>query len=138
MATIFNESTVAATPAGKDAARQQLLTEARVPGSGILLDRLTLTPGGEARLAVPATSVAWIQPLDGQALLSHDDSRQTLTDAHVAFLPPGFAATISSAGGAALLYGKFPTPDVSMRVQAKPAAVPAGRLDARAGARFRT
>ncbi|MBI2714203.1 MAG: cupin domain-containing protein [Rhizobiales bacterium] len=108
MATIFNQSTVALTPAGNGAARQPLLTEARVPDSGILLDRLTLDRGGEARLAVPATSVAWIQPLDGQALLTHDDSHQTLTDAHVAFLPPGFAATISSAGGAAFLYGEIP------------------------------
>ena len=108
MATIFNESTVAAQPAGNGAARQQLLTEARVPGSGILLDRLTLERGGEARLAVPATSVAWIQPLEGQALLTHDGSRQTLTEAHIAFLPPGFSAALSAAGGAALLYGEIP------------------------------
>jgi quercetin dioxygenase-like cupin family protein len=108
MATIFNESAVAGEPAGQGAARQHLLTTARVPGSGILLDRLALTPGGEALLTVPATSVAWIQLLDGQALLAHDGSRQTLTDAHVAFLPPGFAAMISSAGGAALLYGEIP------------------------------
>jgi len=108
MATIFNESAVAGEPAGQGAARQHLLTTTRVPGSGILLDRLALTPGGEALLTVPATSVAWIQLLDGQALLAHDGSRQTLTDAHVAFLPPGFAAMISSAGGAALLYGEIP------------------------------
>lgn len=108
MATIFNESTVAAKPAGNGAARQQLLSEARVPGSGILLDRLTLERGGEARMAVPATSVAWIQPLDGQALLTHDGSRQTLTDAHIAYLPPGFSAALSAAGGAALLYGEIP------------------------------
>jgi quercetin dioxygenase-like cupin family protein len=114
MATIFNESTVAVKPAGNGAVRQQLLSEARVPGSGILLDRLTLDRGGEARLAVPATSVAWIQPLDGQALLTHDGSRQTptdaqtLSDANVAFLPPGFAAVLSSRSGAALLYGEIP------------------------------
>ena len=114
MATIFNESTVAAKPAGNGAVRQQLLTNARVPGSGILLDRLTLERGGEALLAVPATSVAWLQPLDGETLLSQGGQRQTLTDAqtlsdaNVAFLPPGFAATISSAGGAALLYGEIP------------------------------
>ena len=59
-------------------------------------------------MAVPATSVAWIQPLDGQALLTHDGSRQTLSDANIAFLPPGFAATISTAAGAALLYGEIP------------------------------
>ena len=108
MATIFNQSTVAAKPAGIGAARQQLLTKARVPGSGILLDRLTLERGGETRLAVPATSVAWVQPLDGETLLTHDGLRRTLTDAHVVFLPPGFAATLNAAGGAALLYGEIP------------------------------
>jgi quercetin dioxygenase-like cupin family protein len=108
MATIFNESAVAAKPAGNGAVRQHLLTTARVPGSGILLDRLTLERGGEARLAVPATSVAWIQPLDGEAQLMHGENRQTISDENVAFLPPGYAATISSAVGAALLYGEIP------------------------------
>ena len=63
MATIFNESAIAAEPAGNGAARQRLLTEARVPGTRILLDRLTLAPGGEARLAVPAQGLAWFQML---------------------------------------------------------------------------
>jgi len=67
MATIFNESTIAGEPAGKAAFRQQLLTAARVPGAGILLDRLTLSPGGETRLTVPGTSLAWLQVLDGEA-----------------------------------------------------------------------
>ena len=65
MATIFNESTVAAEPAYTGTARQRLLTEQRVAGTHILLDRLTLAPGGEARLAVPAQGLAWFQVLDG-------------------------------------------------------------------------
>jgi quercetin dioxygenase-like cupin family protein len=108
MAAIFNESTVAGEPAGKGATRQHLLTEARVPGTSILLDRLTLGPGGEAPLTVPATSVAWLQGLDGEALLAHGDSREMISDAHVAFLPPGFSASVSSGRGAALLYGEIP------------------------------
>src|SRR3989304_3743604 len=60
MATIFNQSTVAAKPAGNGAARQQLLTKARVPGSGILLDRLTLERSGEARLAGAAARGAGV------------------------------------------------------------------------------
>jgi quercetin dioxygenase-like cupin family protein len=108
MTTIFNESTVPAEPDGKAAIRQHLLTQARIPESGILLDRLTLGPGGEARLTVPATSVAWLQLLDGEALLAHGDSRQTLTEAHVAFLPPGFSASLNAARSAALLYGEIP------------------------------
>jgi quercetin dioxygenase-like cupin family protein len=108
MASIFNERTVPAEPDGKAAARQHLLTQARIPGSGILLDRLTLGTGGETRLTVPATSVAWLQLLDGEALLAYGDSRLTLTEAHVAFLPPGFSASLSAAQAAALLYGEIP------------------------------
>jgi len=108
MATIFNESEIAAEPAERGAARQHLLTEKRVSGTRILLDRLTLAPGGEARLAVPAQGLAWFQMLQGEAVLAHDGERQALTDAHVAFLPPNYAATISCSRGAVLLYGEIP------------------------------
>ena len=64
LATIFNESAIAAEPAERRA-RQHLLTKDRVSGTRILLDRLTLRPGGEARLAVPA-QVAWFQMLEGE------------------------------------------------------------------------
>ena len=108
MATIFNESGIAAEPAQSGASRQRLLTQERVSGTRILLDRLTLAPGGEASLAVPAQGLAWFQVLQGEAVLAHDGERQALTDAHVAFLPPSYAATISSLRGAVLLYGEIP------------------------------
>ena len=108
MAALFNESTVSATPDGIGATRQHLLIEARVPGTGILLDRLTLAPGGETRLTVPATSVAWLQGLAGEASLARGDIQETLSDAHIAFLPPGFSAALSAAHGAVLLYGEVP------------------------------
>jgi quercetin dioxygenase-like cupin family protein len=108
MATIFNESTVAGVSCGKDASRQHLLTQARVPGTGILLDRITIAPGGEAPLAVPATSVAWLQGLEGEARLIQDGQDTTLSDAHVAFLPPGFAGTLSATAGVSVLYGEIP------------------------------
>jgi len=108
MATIFNESEIAAEPTERGAARQRLLTEKRVSGTRILLDRLMLAPGGEASLAVPAQGLAWFQMLQGEAMLAHDRERQTLTDAHVAFLPPSYAATISSSRSAVLLYGEIP------------------------------
>ncbi len=41
-------------------------------------------------------------------MLAHGGGRQALTDAHVAFLPPGYAATISSSRGAVLLFGEIP------------------------------
>src|SRR5450759_1227516 len=108
MATIFNESEIAAEPAQRGAARQTLLTDARVPGTRILLDRLTLAPGGEARLAVLAQGLAWFQMLQGEVVLAHDGERQVLTDAHVVFLPPRYAAAVSSSRGAVLLYGEIP------------------------------
>jgi quercetin dioxygenase-like cupin family protein len=108
MATILNESAVAGEPSGNNATRQHLLTAARIPGTRILLDRLTVGAGGETRLMVPKTSVAWIQVLDGEAVLAHGGASEMLSDAHVAFLPPGFAAGLSSARGATLLYGEIP------------------------------
>jgi quercetin dioxygenase-like cupin family protein len=108
MATIFNESTIAAEPVGNGTARQRMLTQERVSGTRILLDRLTLEPGGVVGLAVPAEGLAWFQMLQGEAVLAHDGERLTLTDAHVAFLPPGYSATISSSRGGVLLYGEIP------------------------------
>ena len=108
MATIFNESEIAAEPAERGVARQHLLTDARVPGTRILLERLMLEPGAKTSLAVPAQGLAWFQMLQGEAVLAHDGERLALTDAHVAFLPPGYSATISSSRGAVLLVGEIP------------------------------
>lgn len=108
MATIFNQGSVAGEPTGKAGRRQGLINPARVPGSRILLDRLTLGANGELALAVPATSVAWLQGLEGEARLAHGGVTEDLTDAHVAFLPPGFSGTVRSTAGAALLYGEVP------------------------------
>ena len=108
MATIFNESSVAAAPEGAGARRQRLLTAARVPGTAILLDRVALDAGGTIQLDVPATSVAWLQVLTGEALLRRGPAAEALTEAHVAFLPPGLSAGLSAAQGAVLLYGEIP------------------------------
>jgi quercetin dioxygenase-like cupin family protein len=108
MATIVNEDAIAAGAAERGAARQHLLTAARAPGTRILLDRLTLVPGGQVRLAVLARGLAWFQMLEGEALLAHGGDRMALTDAHVVFLPPSYAVTISSSHGAVLLYGEIP------------------------------
>jgi len=108
MATIFNESDVAGETMGGGAVRQRLLSDTRVKGTRILLDRLKLSAGGKIEVVVPTESVAWLQMLEGEAVLDHDAIRQTLSSAHVAFLPPGFAAKLASAAGAALLYGEIP------------------------------
>ena len=108
MATIFNESAVSAEAAGKSAGRQRLLTDARVKGTQLLLDRLTLEAGGELPLAVPATSLAWLHMLSGTARLAQDAGANRLTETFLAFLPPGFRGTLTSERGAALLYGEVP------------------------------
>jgi quercetin dioxygenase-like cupin family protein len=46
--------------------------------------------------------------LEGEAALAQDTHRGTLTDAHVAFLPPGYTATVTSESGGVLLYGEIP------------------------------
>jgi len=108
MATIFNQDSVTGEACGQNAWRQPLLTPARVPGTAILLDRLTLEPDGEVPIAVPATGLAWFQVLAGDVALSRGGAQEALTDAHVAFLPPGFSAQARSARGATLLYGEIP------------------------------
>ncbi len=108
MATILNESAVAAEADPSGAVRQRLLTEERVSGTRILLDRLTVAPVGVARLKVPAQGLAWFLVLEGEAVLAHPGGQEALTDAHVAFLPPGHTVTLSSSGGAILLYGEVP------------------------------
>ncbi len=108
MATIFNQDTVTGENLGSGASRQRLLTTVRVPGTAILLDRLTLQAGGELALTVPATSLAWLQVLDGNVTLAHGGDRQTVTVAHVAFLPPGFVGTLRADDGATLLHGEIP------------------------------
>jgi quercetin dioxygenase-like cupin family protein len=108
MATIFNQDTVPGENLGKSASRQRLLTTARVPGTAILLDRLTLEAGGELALTVPASSLAWLQVLNGSMTLTHGGDRQMLTAAHVACLPPGFAGALRAADATTLLYGEIP------------------------------
>jgi quercetin dioxygenase-like cupin family protein len=108
MAIIFNENSVSGEPLGRDATRQRLLTTARVPGTALRLDRLSIGPGGDVSMTVPAASLAWLQVLAGAVEIAGPDGPQTLTPAHVALLPPGFAARLASADGAALLYGEIP------------------------------
>jgi quercetin dioxygenase-like cupin family protein len=106
MAIIFNENSVSGAPLGRSVTRQFLVTTERVPGTAILLDRLTLAGGGDVTVTVPATSLAWLQVLAGDVTLESKGDR--LSEAHVAFLPPGFSDRLVSAHGAALLYGEIP------------------------------
>ena len=59
MAAVINENAIPTKPCGVNAKRQRLLTEARVTGTRILLDRLTLGAGAVVELAVLAGSMLY-------------------------------------------------------------------------------
>jgi putative monooxygenase len=91
--------------------RQPLITPERVGSDCILLDRWSLDVGATVSIQVAATDLAWFQILEGEAKLNGSAGRHDLTEAHVVFLPPGFAGSLSSAGGAVVLYGTVPNAD---------------------------
>jgi quercetin dioxygenase-like cupin family protein len=108
MATIFNEADVPALAVGNGAHKQTLLHAGRVPGTAILLDRIVLDRGGTLSVALPVTSIGWLQGLSGEASLAGGSGTTKLTHAHVCSLPSGFAGELRSAAGATLLYGEIP------------------------------
>ena len=108
MALVINAESVAGEFFGVHARRQRLLTEERVRGSRVLLDRLTLEPGASAQLEVPAGNLAWFQMLEGTAALTHAGGEERLTRAHIVILPPAFRCTLASRTGAVLLYAEVP------------------------------
>lgn len=107
MAIHFNESDVV-PKVEQGVARQALLDGARVPGIAFALDRLVLAPGASMGLAVGPRDLAWFQMLEGAASLRAGGRDEPLTEAHVGFLQPGYAATLSSAAGATLLLARVP------------------------------
>lgn len=108
MALVINAESVAAEPFGSRVARQRLLTEERVRGSRVRLDRWTLGAGAAVPLEVPAGNLAWFQILEGEAAFAHAGGGERLTPAHIAFVPPRFQGTLASRTGAALLYAEVP------------------------------
>lgn len=108
MAIAFNERAVDPQPFGVNATRQRLLTEARVKGTRVLLDRWTLGPGAVIELGLGARDLAWFQLLEGEAMLLGAAGSQLLTAAHVALLPPGFRGTLTARNDAVVLYAEVP------------------------------
>lgn len=108
MAITFNEGSIAAEALTPEVRRQHLLSTSRVKGARINLDRLVLAPGAHHAIGVSARNVAWFQVLDGQVSLKHAGGEERLRDAHIAFLPPGFEASLGSDAGATLLYAELP------------------------------
>src|SRR3990172_6317128 len=108
MAIVVNERDVAAEPFGVNVKRQRLLTQARVKGTHVLLDRWALGPGAVAKLEVPAGNLAWFQMLEGEVELMHAGGEERLTAAHIVLLPPAFRGTLASRAGATLLRAEVP------------------------------
>jgi quercetin dioxygenase-like cupin family protein len=108
MAITFNERAVDAESFGINATRQRLLTEARVKGTKVLLDRWTLGPGAMIGLGLAVRDLAWFQLLEGEAALASAAGSQSLTIDQVAFLPPGFRGTLTARNDAVVLYAEVP------------------------------
>ena len=108
MAITFNEHDVESEPLASGVTRRRLLTERRVAGTKIRLDRIDLAAGASFVVDVNATDLAWFQMLEDRASLRHGESTTELGRSHIVFLPPGFHGTISTRSGAALLYAQVP------------------------------
>lgn len=111
MAIHFNQSEVAAEPVGEGVTRQTLLDQSRVPDILFRLDRVVLAPGGAVSLTVPHDSLAWFQMIEGSATLQTPEGDEAVAPTHIGVLPPGFSGTLSSEGGATLLYADVPEAD---------------------------
>lgn len=116
----FNQTSVATEQVGTGLFRQVLLKDQRVNDATIRLARFKLEPGAGMRLNNSPKTLSWFQVLEGGMAFQayYTDS---MTDAHSAFLPPGFNATLSSDHGVSLLYAEIP--DISR--------IHAGSLDSR-------
>jgi uncharacterized RmlC-like cupin family protein len=103
MVIAFNATTVSAEPIAPGLVRQRLITEERVKGTRVAIDRLTLAPDATARCELAATSLAWLHMLEGEATLKAHLYADRLSASHSAFLPAGLNATLSTSKGASLL-----------------------------------
>lgn len=108
MAIIFNESTIAAETLDKGAACQHLLTNDSIPGTTILLDRVTLSTASQFTPDLPPGCAGWLQMLSGDAVLSHAGSKTALSATYVVSLPPGQQTRVTTNSSATFLLGRIP------------------------------
>ena len=108
MAITINESSVAAETIAAKVKRQALLTAKHTPDGKVLLDRLTVDAGGTHALTIAVGDLAWVQILEGAAALTHGSATESLTEAHMVFLPPGFNGTLTTQAGVTLIYATVP------------------------------
>ncbi len=108
MAITINESSVAAETIAGKVKRQRLLTVKHTQDGKVLLDRLTVEAGGTHALNIAAGDLAWVQILEGAATLQHGSATESLTHAHIVFLPPGFSGALATQAGVTLIYATVP------------------------------
>jgi mannose-6-phosphate isomerase-like protein (cupin superfamily) len=108
VAITINESSVAAETVAAKVKRQPLLTANHTQDGKVLLDRLTIEAGGAHTLNVTPRDLAWLQILQGEAVLAHGGAAASLTQAHIVFLPPGFSGTLTTQAGVTLIYATVP------------------------------
>ena len=108
MAITINESSVTAEPIAAKVKRQRLLTDKHTADGKVLLDRLSIETAGTHTLTIAAGDLAWVQILEGAVMLAHAGTVDSLTHAHIVFLPPGFSGTLATAEGVTLLYATVP------------------------------
>jgi quercetin dioxygenase-like cupin family protein len=108
MVVHLHEAEVDAEPLGPGLYRQRLLTPERVPGTRVLLDRITMEAGAQLDLTVAADGLAWFQLIEGAARLVGEGADEALSKRHVTFLPPGFEGRLEARDAAALILAEVP------------------------------
>ena len=93
MAITINETSVAAETTDPGIKRRRLLTNERVKGTRLLLDRVQIAAGATMQFELPAKSFAWLQLLDGDATFKAYYTER-MSDSYSVLLPPGFPATL--------------------------------------------
>lgn len=104
MVWIVNEGACELEALNPTASRRRLLNGERVPGSKVEVERISLAAQGRCELRLPAGALGWIAVLQGRVDLTHEQTRHALTETHVALLPLGAPASLTSEAGAQLLF----------------------------------
>jgi quercetin dioxygenase-like cupin family protein len=108
VATTLNESAVEQETLAAGAMRQRLLDPARIARTRVVLDRIVLRAGAAFELRTGRDDIGWLQVLEGTALLDDGTDRWTLGSTALVFMPPGSAASVTSASGVVLLCARVP------------------------------
>ena len=108
MPFIFNQDSKATEMLGTGVGVQRLIDTAVAIKDQVRLERWQIAAGGRAEIAVGHGDICWVQVLSGRIALSGSCGAHDLHEVHLAFLPGGFAGTISSAAGAVILRAVVP------------------------------